>query len=129
MGYCERSVESDVECIAVFVVLYTIYNVAVICGCLDWSYDCSGVLKGYALEDKSGNGIIYSVHVYPWKSDWQGKFLDVAAKHPLFLGEVGCQPKPMPFEQSTQDPYVWGPKILACIQKNRLNWSLIQLLK
>lgn len=95
----------------------------VICGCLDWSYDCSGVLKGYALEDKSGNGIIYSVHVYPWKSDWQGKFLDVAAKHPLFLGEVGCQPKPMPFEQSTQDPYVWGPKILACIQKNRLNWT------
>ena len=94
-----------------------------ICGCLDWSYDCSGVLKGYALEDKTGNGIVYSVHVYPWKSDWQGKFLDVAAKHPVFLGEVGCQPEAMPFEQTTQDPYVWGPKILACIQKHRLNWT------
>ncbi len=95
----------------------------IIAGGLDWSYDCEGILKGYALADPNGDGIVYSVHVYPWKSDWQKKFLDCAAKHPLFLGEVGCQPFKMPWEQVLQDPYKWGPDVLACIQKHRLNWT------
>ena len=95
----------------------------VVCGGLDWAYDLSGVLKGYALEDPDGNGIMYSAHIYPWKSDWQGKVLDIAAKHPVFCGEVGCQTKPMPFEKTAKDPYAWAPDILACIQKNRLHWT------
>lgn len=94
-----------------------------VCGGLDWAYDNSGILEGFALDDPNGNGIVYSVHVYPWKSNWQHAFLDVAAKHPLFLGEVGAQDKPMPFEKSLVDPYAWSPEILACIQKNKLHWT------
>lgn len=95
----------------------------IIAGGLDWSYDCTGILNGYALKDPSGNGIAYSVHVYPWKSNWQKSFLDCAAKYPLFLGEVGCMEKKMSFEKTLQDPYVWAPEMLACIQKYRLNWT------
>ena len=29
----------------------------------------------------------------------------------------------MPFETELKDPYVWAPKILACIQAYRLNWT------
>lgn len=95
----------------------------VIAGGLDWSYDCSGILDGFALDDPGGNGIAYSVHVYPWKSDWQGKFLACAEKYPLFLGEVGCMMKKMPFEKTLVDPYQWAPDILACIQRHRLCWT------
>ena len=95
----------------------------IIAGGLDWSYDCTGIDDGYALKDPSGNGIVYSVHVYPWKRDWQQKFLACAAKHPLFLGEVGCMLERQPYEKTLVDPYKWAPDILACIQKNKLNWS------
>ena len=95
----------------------------IIAGGLDWSYDCTGILNGFELKDPSGNGIVYSVHVYPWKGDWQRNFLDCAAKHPLFLGEVGCMDKMMPHEKTLKDPYAWAPDILACIQRHRLNWT------
>jgi len=75
------------------------------------------------LKDPSGNGIMYSTHVYPWKSNWEKHFLEAAKHHPIFVGEVGCQDKKMPFEQSLKDPYVWAPKMLACIQENQLNWT------
>lgn len=95
----------------------------VIAGGLDWAYDLSGILDGFALEDKGGHGIVYASHVYPWKSNWQGKFLDVAKLHPVFLGEVGCQPKPMPFEKTAKDPYTWAPDMIAAIQEHRLHWT------
>ena len=95
----------------------------IIAGGLDWSYDCTGILNGFALKDPSGNGIAYSVHVYPWKTGWQKNFLDCAEKYPLFLGEVGCMEKKMDFERTLRDPYIWAPEMLACIQKHRLNWT------
>lgn len=95
----------------------------VIPGALDWSYDLSGILKGYELDDKGGNGIVYSSHVYPWKSKWQEMFLDVAAKYPIFIGEVGCEIKPMPWQKTTEDPNTWAPDMLGLIQKHKLNWT------
>lgn len=94
-------------------------------GGLDWGYDLFGVLKGFALVERGGNGIIYETHVYPWKNHWQTKFLDAAARYPVLVGEVGCQPKPMPFEnpRSFQPPETWAPDVLGCIQKYRLNWT------
>ena len=97
-------------------------NICVI-GALDWAYDLSGILNGYAIDDPTGNGIMYDSHVYPWKSDWQGKFLDVAAKHPVLLGENGCDIKPMPWEKNPESPYTWAPDMLGCIQKYKLNWT------
>ncbi len=99
-------------------------NVVVVGG-LDWGYDLSGVLKGYALDDRGGNGIIYSSHVYPWKSDWKGKFLDVAAKHPVFIGECGAPQERLHFipESRHEDPSTWVPDFLGVIQKYKLHWT------
>jgi endoglucanase len=97
----------------------------IIAGGLDWGYDLSGVLNGYALHDKGGNGIMYSSHVYPWKSDWQGKFLAAAEKYPIFIGEVGADTQRMEFipPERHEDPATWVPDMLGVIQKHRLNWT------
>jgi endoglucanase len=105
-------------------------NVVVIGG-LDFSYDLSGVLKGYDIKERGGNGIVYSTHVYPWKSKWQEKFLDVAAKHPLFIGEVGTpgsweKYKYIPVSQQHEKVgpgATWPNDMLALIQKHKLNWT------
>lgn len=97
-------------------------NICVI-GALDWAYDLSGILKGYDIKDTEGNGVMYDTHVYPWKSDWQGKFLDVAEKHPLLLGENGCDERKMPWETNPESPYTWAPDMIGCIQKYKLNWT------
>lgn len=97
----------------------------VIAGGLDWAYDLSAIADGYALDDRGGNGIMYATHIYPWKDDWQGKVCCMIDKAPLFLGEVGCELIPMPFEKPEmyQDPYVWAPDMIGFIQKHRLNWT------
>ncbi len=97
----------------------------IIAGGLDWGYDLGGILEGHALEDRGGNGIVYSSHVYPWKSDWQGKFLRIAAKHPVFIGEVGADTQRMDFlpPERQEDPATWVPDMLGVIQKHRLHWT------
>lgn len=97
----------------------------IIAGGLDWGYDLGGILTGFALDDHGGNGIMYSSHVYPWKSDWQGKFLDAAAKHPVFIGEVGADTQRMDFlpPERQEDPATWVPDMLGIIQKHRLHWT------
>ncbi|NLB69221.1 MAG: glycoside hydrolase family 5 protein [Lentisphaerae bacterium] len=91
---------------------------------LDWGYDLSGILDGYALKDSSnGQGIMYETHVYPWKSSWKKNFINAAEKYPLLMGEVGCQIKAMPWESKATDPYVWAPNMIGCIQEYRINWT------
>ncbi len=99
-------------------------NVVVV-GALDYAYDLSGILKGYALEDKGGHGIMYASHIYPWKSDWQGKMLDIAAHHPILIGEIGADNRPQPWEKPENfvQPETWLPDMLGLIQKHRLNWT------
>lgn len=97
----------------------------IVAGGLDYAYDLSGILKGYALEEKGGNGIMYASHIYPWKSDWQGKMLDIAALHPILIGEVGADNRPQPWENPANfvQPETWVPDMLGLIQKHRLNWT------
>ena len=99
-------------------------NVLVIGG-LDWAYDDSGFLTQYAPDDKGGNGYLVDSHVYPWKSQWKSRFIDVAVKFPVLLGEVGCDPLNNDFipGERSKNPYTWAPDILACIQKNHLHWT------
>ena len=96
-----------------------------IAGGLDWGYDLSGVLAGHALEERGGNGIVYSSHVYPWKDGWQARFLDVAAKHPVFVGECGAPRKRLHFipPERHEAPATWVPDFLAVVQKHRLHWT------
>lgn len=97
----------------------------VIAGGLFWAGDASGVLKGYALEDKTGNGIMYAWHQYHWHKGWAKTILPVAEKYPIFVGEVGADIKKMDFipADDQEDPYTWVPDMLGFIQKHRLNWT------
>lgn len=112
----------------------------VIAGGLDWGYDLSGVMQGFALEERSvgagsgggggnvggnGNGIMYSSHIYPWKKGWQTKVIPAAEKYPLLIGEVGCTQERMPFipPEQHEDPSTWAPDMLGFIQKYKLNWT------
>jgi len=97
----------------------------VLVGGLDYAYQLDGILDGYALEDKTGNGIIYASHVYPWKKGWQKYFLDAAAKHPVLLGEVGADARKMDFmpHDIQEDAETWAPEMLGLIQKHKLHWT------
>lgn len=95
----------------------------VVMGGLDWGYDLSGVLNGYALDDPSGRGILYSSHVYPWKQNWEEAFLQVAQEYPVIIGEAGVDEKPMPFESKDRElPATWAPDFLGMVQKYQLSW-------
>lgn len=99
-------------------------NVCTIGG-LDWSATLDGVLNGYAIDDNGGDGIIYEAHCYNWKKDWQGHFLNAAQKHPVLMGELGADIKPMGFlpKGAEEDPYTWVPDFLGCVQKYKLHWT------
>ena len=108
-------------------------NNPVIVGGLDWSYDLSAVASGeFVLTDaKSGRGIIYSSHIYPWKTGWQKAFIDAAKKYPIFIGEVGNLRSWDDFSfipKSAQNEVVgvdspWPADMLGVIQHYRLNWT------
>jgi endoglucanase len=99
-------------------------NIVVIGG-LSWSGDLSGVVNGYALDEKGGNGIMYGWHNYNWHKNWQGRVLGAAAKYPIMVGEVGADIKKMTFIplQDQEDPSTWAPDMIGFIQKYRLNWT------
>jgi endoglucanase len=61
-------------------------NVVTVSG-LDWGFDLSGVLGGYAI---SGTNLVYETHPYPFKgTNWDYYFGDVSRKFPVFVGEWG----------------------------------------
>ena len=106
----------------------------VIAGGLHWANDLTGIeseaiekgeAKSYRLDDTTGNGVMYAWHTYHWHKGW-GRLLPVAAKHPIFLGEVGAAPREemtfIPLAQK-EDPYTFSPDMLGFIQKYRINWT------
>ena len=100
----------------------------IIAGGLDWGYDLSGVVNGFALKDHDGgNGVMYSSHIYPWKKDWQKNTLDAAARYPIFVGEIGTPPDYKGFQFiKPEERYPiegWAQDALGLIQKNKLNWT------
>lgn len=101
-------------------------NVIVVGG-LDWSYDMSGFLNGYTLNDPSGNGILYDCHTYPFKGDtlkqWQDKMLAVEGKIPFMIGEFG-QNLPKPGETETMNPAMeWLPGTLNTILSRKYHFA------
>jgi len=98
----------------------------VIAGGIWWCNDLRGVVNGYALDDPTGNGVMYAWHTYHWHSDWAERVLPAAEKYPIFLGEVGAEVTPFSFipeEEPQENPYTWVPDMLGFIQKYRLNWT------
>jgi endoglucanase len=104
----------------------------IVAGGIDWSYDLSGVVAGYALHDVDGaDGIMYSSHNYPWKKNWQHNVLDAAAKYPIFVGEVGCPEKWSDFKfipkseqyEKLGPGCTWPTDVIGMMQKYKLNWT------
>lgn len=97
----------------------------IIAGGIFWCNDLTGVVNGYALEDKTGHGIMYSWHTYNWHKGWAEKVVPAAEKYPIFLGEVGADVKKMDFipAHEQEDPHTWVPDMLGFIQKYKINWT------
>lgn len=97
----------------------------IVAGGLDWAYDLSGIDRGFALDDKGGNGIIYATHIYPWKREWEKAIGPLLGKHPILVGEVGASNKKMEWLAADQqeDAATWVPVMLGFIQKHKLHWT------
>lgn len=99
-------------------------NICVVGG-LDYAYDLSGVANGFVIEDKTGNGIVYASHIYPWKRGWEKRVLPTAEKHPVLVGEIGCDIKKLSFlpASAQENPYTWAPDAMAFLQKYKLHYT------
>jgi endoglucanase len=97
----------------------------VLVGGLDYAYDLSGIAQGYALDERGGNGIILSTHIYPWKKGWQEKVLVVADRYPILVGEVGAGAKKMEWlpAEYQEDAVTWVPEMIGFIQKYKFHWT------
>ncbi len=97
----------------------------VVVGGLDWAYDASGLVKGYELNDRGGNGIMVATHIYAGKRDWQGKVLSVADKYPIVVSEFGANTKKFEFIPADQqeDADTWVPKVFGFIQKHKFHYT------
>jgi endoglucanase len=101
----------------------------VVCGGLDWSYDLSGIAKGFALDKKGGNGLMYATHIYAGKRNWAGKVLVVADKYPIMVSELGANTKKFTFmpAESQEDAATWVPRVLGFIQQHKFHWTAFSL--
>lgn len=101
----------------------------VIVGGLDWAYDLSGVARGFAPDERGGNGLMLAAHIYPQKTDWAGKVLIVQDRYPVIVSECGANTKKFSFlpAESQEDAATWVPRLLGFIQTNRLHWTAFSL--
>lgn len=101
----------------------------IVAGGLSHALNLSGILEGHALSDTAGNGIMYATHFYNWHGNWEKNFLQVAAVHPVLVGEFGADVKKMSFvpAKNQEDPYTWMPDAMGMIQKYKLNWTAFSL--
>lgn len=88
-------------------------NIIIAAG-IDWGYDLSGILNGYAIQ---GYNIAYDTHPYPWKdSDWDGKWGNVGELFPLIVGEWGLT-KEEPGHQQ------YGVRITDYMRRHKFCWT------
>ncbi len=96
----------------------------VVAGGLDWGYDLSGIMKGHALRDPKGKGILYGTHLYPWKKDWETHVTPAIKKYAVFVGEVGTKPW-KPTDPPHENVYTesWAPEVIAYMDTHQLSWT------
>ena len=97
-------------------------NNVVVCGGLDWAYDLSGFLKGYALKDPDGKGVIYACHAYNNKGETVDKWLshlDAALPNiPVIMSEFGDQGR----GAAANKPTPWIARVVKEMDKRRCNY-------
>lgn len=90
-------------------------NIVTVSG-LDWGYDLSGVLQGYAVK---GTNYWYETHPYPNKKDWDKCFGEVSAKYPVYVGEWGFGG----FAFGGTNGLDYARSLMACTEQRRLHWT------
>lgn len=93
----------------------------VVAGGLNWGYDLSGVLNGYALSDSSGYGILYGSHIYPWKTNWDANAGNVSNYYPVFVGEFGANDPAT--DNTDPNAYTWVPEVLGYLDQHWMSWT------
>ncbi len=86
-------------------------NIIVISG-LNWGYDLSGLLQGYAID---GENIVYDTHPYPWKDNYDENFVQPAREYPVLVGEWGGRA-----EDGHQN---YGIQMAYTLRKHKLCWT------
>ena len=88
-------------------------NIVIAAG-LDWGFDLSGILNGYALD---GYNMAYDTHPYPWKDEnWDGRWGDIGENYPIIVGEWGLN-KEEPGHQQ------YGVNIVAYMKRHNFSWA------
>ncbi len=93
----------------------------VVCGGLDWAYDLSGFLKGYALKDPDGQGIIYACHAYNNKGEkvtsWIKKLDEALPRIPVIMSEFGDQAR-----GANAKPTPWITAVMEAMDSRKCNY-------
>lgn len=84
-------------------------NVVAVSG-LDWGYDLSGVLQGFAIR---GTNLVYETHPYPFKKEWDKKFGATSQVYPVFMGEWGGGTKDLDY----------GRQLMTYALAHHLHWT------
>jgi hypothetical protein len=87
-------------------------NVVAVAG-LDWGYDLSGVLRGYAIK---GSNLIYETHPYQDKKNWDKNFGDTSWKYPVYMGEWG-------FPVRNTNGLGYAQSLMQYARKHKLHWT------
>lgn len=97
----------------------------ILVGGLDYAYDLSGMAQGFVPDEKGGNGMILSTHIYPWKKAWMEKVMVMAKQYPILVGEFGANTQKMTWlkPEWQEDAATWVPAMLGFIQQNELHWT------
>lgn len=91
-------------------------------GGLDWSYELDGIVNGYDIDDRGGNGIILDSHLYPCKAldKWDDYVTVAKHKYPILIGECGHYGEaPVPHEwPQLEVSTTWVPKMLQWVDEH-----------
>jgi endoglucanase len=90
-------------------------NIVTVSG-LDWGYDLSGVLQGYAIQ---GTNYLYETHPYPNKKDWDKCFGEVSGKYPVYIGEWGFGGRVFGGTNGLD----YARNLMAYTEQHRLHWT------
>jgi hypothetical protein len=98
---------------------------------LQWGYDLSGIVKGFALKDPGGNGVAYSTHLYGWAKGNGPRGLDrcvtpAVKQYAVLIGEFAAGKSNsvdpvVSYADQYQLPWLaWSfhPSIRPCLIKN-----------
>jgi len=80
---------------------------------LDWGYDLSGVMQGYAIK---GRNLVYETHPYANKTNWDNCFGAVSEKYPVYVGEWG-------FGGSGTNNFDYARRLMDFIRLHNLHWT------